>query len=64
MICGVAPGVMVADGAKEAVAPAGNAEILNVTGSEKLPFAGEMVNVNFAVCPAVIGGLEMGELTE
>jgi hypothetical protein len=43
-VCFVAPGVIVADGAKEAVAPAGSGDTLNVTGSENVPFEGNRVN--------------------
>jgi hypothetical protein len=63
-IFGVAPGVIVADGVKEAVAPAGNADRLNVTGSENVPFNGETVSAKFAICPAEMGGDELGGVTE
>jgi hypothetical protein len=61
--CGVAPGVIVADGEKEAVAPAGSPDTLNVTGLENVPFEEETVNAKFAVCPASTGGAELGGVT-
>lgn len=63
-VWGTAPGVTVADGEKEAVAPAGSVDTPNVTGSEKVPCEDETVRANIAVCPAVTGGVELGGETE
>lgn len=63
-VCGVPPGVIVADDANEAVAPAGRGDTLNVTGLENVPFEGDTVKANIAVCPAVTGGVELGGVTE
>jgi len=66
-VCGVAPGVIVADGAKEVVVPAGSGgtgDTLNITGSENAPFEGETVSAKFAVCPAVTEVAELGGVTE
>ena len=65
-ICGVVPGVIVADGAKEAVAPAGNGvsgDMLNVTRLENAPSVDATVNTKFAVWPAETGGSELGGIT-
>jgi hypothetical protein len=64
--CGVAPGVIVADGAKEAVVPAGKGgdwDTPNVTGLENVPSMDETVKAKVAVCPAAIGGVELGGVT-
>lgn len=66
-VFGLAPGVTVADGEKEADAPAGNGvdgDKLNVTGLGNVPFDGDRVKTKFAVCPAVTGGDELGGVTE
>jgi hypothetical protein len=55
--------VIVADGAKEAVAPVGSPDTVNVTGLENVPFEDESVKTKFAVCPAVTGGVELGGVT-
>jgi hypothetical protein len=62
-LVGVLPGVIVADGLNEAVAPVGSPDTLNVTGLEKEPFEGAAVKVNMPVCPAVTVRDELGELT-
>jgi hypothetical protein len=65
-VCGVAPGVIVADGAKESVAPAGrgvNGDTLNKTGLENVPFEDETVKAKFAVFPAETGGSVLGGVT-
>jgi hypothetical protein len=51
MFSGMAPGVTVADGANDAVAPTGNAETLSVTGLGYVPFRGASTNANVAVSP-------------
>ena len=63
-VCGVMPGVTGADGEKEAVAPVGRVDTLNVTGLENVPCEDETVRANIAVCPAVTGGVELGGATE
>ena len=56
--------MIVADGAKEAVAPAGSGDALNVTGLENVPFKDETVKAKFAVRPAVTEVGELGAVTE
>jgi hypothetical protein len=63
-VWGVAPGVIVADGAKEAAAPAGSGDTLNTTGSENAPFEGDSVKGKFAVWPGVTGVGEVAGVTE
>jgi len=63
-ICGVAPGVIVADGAKEGFASVGMPDALNITELENVPFEDETVKAKFAVCPAVIEVVELGAVTE
>jgi hypothetical protein len=63
-VFGVAPGMIVADGANDAVAPTGNADTLNVTGFGYVPFEEESVNAKLAVCPAVIAWGETGPASE
>jgi hypothetical protein len=64
-VCGVAPGVIVADGAKEAAAPGGSGvTTLNNTGSENAPFDGDSVKEKFAVLPGKIGLGEPDGVTE
>ena len=60
---GLLPGVIVADGVNEAVAPEGSADALKLTGLENVPFEGDTVKPKFAVCPAVTVGDELGALT-
>jgi hypothetical protein len=55
--CVVAPGVTVADGEKEALAPEGSPDTLNVTGLVNAPFEGATVMMNVAGWPA---GTELG----
>ena len=65
-VCGAAPGVIVADGAKEIVVPAGMGvdwDTPNVIGLVNVPSIDETTKANVAVCPAVIGGLELGGVT-
>ena len=56
--------MIVADGAKEAVAPAGSGDALNITGLKNVPFRDEMVKAKFAVPPAVTEVGELGAFTE
>lgn len=62
-ICEAEPGVIVADGSKEAVVPAGRVDTLKVTGLENVPLVGETVRGKLALCPAVTEGVELGGVT-
>ena len=60
------PGVTVAAGAKEAAAPVGSwdADTLSVTVFENAPPEGDTIRVKSAICPALMGGLEIETVTE
>ena len=63
-VCGVAPGVIVAEGENVADVPAGKGgAAVNVTGLANVPYEGDTINAKLAVCPAVTGGKELGGLT-
>ena len=63
-VCGVAPGVIVAEGENEADAPGGNGATLNVIGFANDPFEGATVKSNTAVCPAFTVTNGAGAATE
>lgn len=65
-VCGAGPGVIGADGAKEGVVPGGmevDEDTPNVTGLVNVPSIDETTRAKIAVCPAVIGGAELGGVT-
>lgn len=65
-VCGAGPGVIIVDGAKEIVVPAGKEvdwETPNVTELENVPSMDETTRAKVAVCPAVIGGVVLGGVT-
>jgi hypothetical protein len=62
-LCEVTPGVIVAEGVKEAFAPMGSGERLNVTGLVNVPLEDDTVNEKLAVCPAVTGADELVVVT-
>jgi len=61
--CEVAPGVMVADGAKEAVAYAGSPVAVKVMGLANVPFEGPTIRLNLAGSPAFTVAEEVGAVT-
>ena len=63
-VFGATPGMIVADGANDAVAPTGSADTLNVTGFGYVPFEEERINAKLAVCPAVIAWGATGAASE
>lgn len=51
-LCEVAPGVIGADGVKEAVGPAGDTVAVNLMGLENVPLEGVTVRLKTPDCPA------------
>jgi hypothetical protein len=63
-VCGTVPGMIVAEGLNDATEFGGRPEALRLTGTLKAPSRGEIISEIFAVCPAVIAGIEVGGATE